>query len=268
MTNDLPMSKIITMSKKLENATKLYMEGIRDGDVEAVNRYTGDRYTQHSTGVKDGPEGFIEFFEGFLERTNKRDIRLIRSIVDGQFVFVHAFQDIDDGTAKWITTDLFDTDEDDKIIEHWDVIAAYVEPSETASGNDPILGDFEIRDRDKTEENKATVRQFIVDIFQNKNYENLDKYISSECYIQHNPLLPNGIDALRGFLADSDLEYDFVFKVIGEGDHVMAYSKIHLGGKEYAVFDIFRLENGKLVEHWDNMEEILPRSEWANTGKF
>lgn len=52
---------------KLNNAKALYLEGIRDGHYEkAVNTYTGDRYTQHSTGVKDGKEGFIEFFPSLL----------------------------------------------------------------------------------------------------------------------------------------------------------------------------------------------------------
>ena len=73
------------MSQKLKNATGLYMEGIRDGNArEAITKYTGERYTQHSTGVKDGVEGFLEFFEPFLERNPVRDIRVIRSVVDGQ----------------------------------------------------------------------------------------------------------------------------------------------------------------------------------------
>lgn len=256
------------MSEKLENAKRLYLEGIKEGDVEAVRRFTGDRYTQHSTGVKDGAEGFIEFFNGFLQRTNKRDIRLIRTIEDGNFVFVHAYQDIDDGTAKWVTTDLFDTDANDKIVEHWDVISAYVEKEDTASGNDMILGDFEITDLDKTEENKALVRSFIVDVFQNGNHQNLEKYASAEKYIQHNPQVPNGLEAVNEFLTNTDFNYDFVFKVIGQGNYVVSYSKATFGGKELAVFDIFRIENGLIVEHWDNMEEITPRTEWANTGKF
>jgi len=57
------------MSQRLENARNLYMEGIRDGKPrEAVTKYTGDRYTQHSTGVRDGVEGFVEFFESFIAR--------------------------------------------------------------------------------------------------------------------------------------------------------------------------------------------------------
>ena len=57
------------MSQRLDNARNLYLEGIRDGKArEAVTQYTGARYTQHSTGVKDGVEGFIEFFEPFISR--------------------------------------------------------------------------------------------------------------------------------------------------------------------------------------------------------
>jgi predicted SnoaL-like aldol condensation-catalyzing enzyme len=256
------------MSKKIENAKNLYLEGIKDGNVEVVKKYSGDRYTQHSTGVVDGAQGFMDFFKGFLERTKDRDIRIIRTIEDGSFVFVHVYQDIDNGEEKWITTDLFDTDENDKLIEHWDVISAYTEQNKTASGNDVVLGDFEIKDLDKTEENKALVRSFFVDIFQNKNHSNLEKYLSTEKYIQHNPNVPNGIDAVKTFLKTQDFTYDFIFKVIGQGNHVMAYSKAIFNGKALAVFDIFRIENGRIVEHWDNMEEILPVNEWANNGKF
>ena len=74
------------MSNRRQNAINLYMEGIRDGNPrEAVTQYTGERYTQHSTGVRDGVEGFIEFFEPFIERNPKRDIQVIRALEDGQF---------------------------------------------------------------------------------------------------------------------------------------------------------------------------------------
>ena len=256
------------MSQKLENAKNLYLEGIKDGNMDVVDQYSGDRYTQHSTGVADGAQGFKDFFKGFLERTKDRDIRVIRTIEDGNFVFVHVYQDIDNGAAKWITTDMFDTDENDKLVEHWDVIAAYQEPEKNVGGTDQVLGDFEIKDLDKTEENKALVRSFFVDIFQNGNHQNVEQYVSAEKYIQHNPNVPDGIEAVKQFLATQDFNYDFIFKVLGQGDHVVSYSKATFNGTELAVFDIFRIENGKIVEHWDNMESIPARDEWANTGKF
>ena len=79
------------MTAKLDNVRALYMDGIRDGNARAaVEKYTGDRYTQHSTGVRDGVEGFVAFFEPFLERNPVRDIQIVRAIEDGAYVFVHA----------------------------------------------------------------------------------------------------------------------------------------------------------------------------------
>ena len=52
-----------------DNAISLYMEGIRDGNArDAVTRYTGARYTQHSTGVADGIEGFVAFLRSVVLR--------------------------------------------------------------------------------------------------------------------------------------------------------------------------------------------------------
>ena len=256
------------MSQKLENAKNLYLKGIRDGEIQVVHEYSGKRYTQHSTGVADNAEGFIDFFKGFLNRTKKRDIRIIRAIEDGSYVFLHVFQDIDSGKAKWITADMFDTDDDHKLIEHWDVISAYQDQQESASGNDVIFGSFDIKDIDKTEVNKALIRSFIVDVFQNKNYDALGTYISKDHYVQHNANIPDGFLGLQEYLTSHKVNYDFVFHVMGQGNYVVSYSKVTLGDVPFAVFDIYRIEEGKIIEPWDNMEVIPTRSEWANTGKF
>lgn len=255
------------MSKKLENAKNLYLKCIKEGNINVVDEYTGARYTQHSTGVSDGAEGFKEFFSDFLNRTNNRDIRVIRAIEDGRNVFVHVYQDIDNGKAKWVTTDMFDTDKNDKMIEHWDVIAAYTEVEDTVSGNDVILGDFELKDLDKTEENKELVKNLINDVFQNGKHHLIDKYIHNDC-IQHAPHLLNGIESIKKLLAEKDIYYDFIFKTIGQGDYVVSYSKILIEGKEFSGFDIFRVENRMIVEHWENKELIPSRSELTNCGKF
>jgi len=61
------------MGKAIKNVEKIFLEGIAVGDARrAVAEYTGHRYTQHSTGVGDGAEGFLSFFEPFLERNPER----------------------------------------------------------------------------------------------------------------------------------------------------------------------------------------------------
>ena len=260
------------MSKKLENAKKLYLEGIRDGKVrEAVTKYTGDKYIQHSTGVADGVEGFVEFFKPFIERCKGRDIQVVRGFVDGNYVFVHVYQDINNGEAKWVTADIFDTDENDRIIEHWDVIQAYEE--KTASGRTMVDGPTEIESLEDTEKNKAIVQNFFDEVLIGGNFKNVPSYISTKQYNQHNPGVEDGLEgfekhvkemAKKGIVAS----YEKLHLIIGQGNFVATLSHSKVSGEDHAFIDLFRLKDGLIVEHWDIQEKILPKDQWGNSGKF
>jgi predicted SnoaL-like aldol condensation-catalyzing enzyme len=257
------------MSKRLENAMNLYLEGIRDGKArEAITKYSGARYTQHSTGVKDGVDGFIEFFESFLARNPKRDIQIIRAIKDGRYVFLHVFQSLNDGEAEWVTTDFFDTDENGKIIEHWDVISKY--SPNTPSGHTSMDGPTEITDLDKTEENKQLVRDLLRDVMVSEKPENIDLYISSEKYIQHKAQVPDGLEHFKplALAQDKPLFYEEVVLLVGQGNFVASLCKALWKGQPYAQVDIFRIEEGKVVEHWDNAEPVPAEEDSVNSGKF
>ena len=259
------------MSAKLENAKNLYLEGIRDGNArEAVTKYTGDRYTQHSTGVRDGVEGFVEFFEPFFQRNPKREIEIIRGWEDGQYVFLQAYQNINDGEAQWITTDFFDTDENDKIIEHWDVISAYT--GSTPSGHTEIDGPTEVTDLDQTEANKLIVRNLIQDaLMEGGDPAKIPDYVA-ENYIQHNKDVPDGRAAFMALASAPNraLNYKRIVLLVGQGNFVATLSEANWKddkvNQDYAQVDIFRLENGKVVEHWDNVEPV-PEND-VNSGKF
>ncbi len=259
-------------SPGLANARRLYLEGIGEGNVRAaVERYTGDRYTQHSTGVRDGVEGFVEFFEPFVERNPKREIELVRSYVDGRFVFVQAAQSLNDGEAKWVTTDLFDTDGNGKIVEHWDVIHA--RGGTNRSGHDQVDGAVEITDLHLTENNKEVVRRLLTEAFCESPTAEFSEFISGETYINHNPDAADGLDALVAMDAAARergeaLFYRKVHRIIGQGNFVVSFAHQVWNDIDYAAFDIFRLSNGLIVEHWDNVETLPPESELANSGKF
>ena len=76
-----------------------------------------------------------------------------------------------------------------------------------------------------------------------------------------------GVKGWREYF-QSGVRYEFVHKIIGEGNFVAALSKSFVGSTDFAVFDLFRVENGKIAEHWDCIEEIVPKDQWANSGKF
>ncbi len=250
-----------------EHAIDLYMRGIRDGDARAaLDLNTGERYTQHSTGVQDGKEGFIAFFEPFLERNPVRDMRIVRALQEGPLVFVHAYQNLNEGQAEWVTMDFFDSDDSGKIVEHWDCIEAFT--ASNPAGRSSVDGPTEITDLDKTASNKAHVQDFIQTCLVSGDAEKAAGFVNG--YIQHHAHLGDGIDGLAGLVNDPEIALKYLETplMVAEGNFVAALSRVRFSGNELCVADLFRLEDGKIVEHWDVIEPVPPKAEWANSGKF
>lgn len=255
------------MGKGLENVRRLYLEGIAGGQARAaVTAYTGHRYTQHSTGVGDGVEGFLEFFEPFVARNPKRDIEIRRILQDGPWVFCHAFQSLNDGAQKWVTMDMFYTDPDGLILEHWDTIAPYITP--TPSGADMAGGTRSIDLTADSTANKALVLEYTKQVLQQGELGKLSQFVS-QTLIQHAPAIGAGLSGLETWLASEDAgTYEMMFQLIGQGDFVATYGKLWRQGKDVAVFDLYRVADGLIVEHWKNEEDVAPRDSWGNSGKF
>lgn len=256
------------MSKRLENAVNLYLEGIRDGQArEAMVKYTGARYTLNITGAKDGVDGSVATFEAFAARNPKRDIRIVRALEDGPYVFLHVYQSLNDGAAEWVTTDFFDSDVDGRIVEHWQVVARFA--PRTPSGHTSVDGSTEIADLEKTGENKRIVRDLIRDVLVGENPKAIDDYISAEQYIQHNAEVPDGLEYFKplALAPDKPLVYQEVVVLVGQGNFVATLCRASWEGQPYAQVDLFRLENGRVVEHWDAAEPVPPVDERVTSGE-
>lgn len=255
------------MGQGLENVRRLYMEGIAGGDArEAVQKYTGHRYTQHSTGVGDGVEGFLAFFEPFVARNPKRDIEILRILEDGPWVFCNAYQSLNDGEAEWVTMDLFFTDENGLILEHWDTIAPY--QAHTVSGEDMVRGTVDVDANAVSEASKTVVREFTKQVLQEGQLDRLEHFVADDI-IQHAAPIGGGLAGMAEWIgSDTAGAYEMLFELIGQGDFVVTYGKRHARGKDIAVFNVYRIAGGKIAEHWMNEEEISPREAWGNSGKF
>ena len=67
----------------------------------------------------------------------------------------------------------------------------------------------------------------------------------------------------------SPMAYTENHMILGEGNFVLSVSEGQFLGKHVAFYDLFRIENGKIVEHWDTIEEIPAKDKWMNSnGKF
>jgi len=255
------------MGKGLDNVRKIYLEGIAGGNARAaVEAYTGHRYTQHSTGVGDGAEGFLAFFEPFVERNPKREIEIKRIFEDGPWVWCSAYQSLNDGAAQWVTMDLFYTNPDGMILEHWDTIAPYI--ADTASGEDMVGGRQDVDPHADTTSSKAVVLEFTKQVLQERGHGKLDQFVA-DGLVQHAARIGAGSKGMANWLASEEYgAYEMLFQLIGQGDFVVTYGKRHAKGKDIAVFNLYRVADGKIVEHWMNEEEIGPRENWGNSGKF
>jgi predicted SnoaL-like aldol condensation-catalyzing enzyme len=179
----------------------------------------------------------------------------VRIFQDGDYVFAHSEYNV---YGPKIGFDIFRF-ENGKIVEHWDNLQELQKPN--PSNRTMIDGDTAVQDIEKTAENKALVEAFVYDILVNGKYDVINKYFEGDLYIQHNPHIGDGLSGLNKALGDwaeqgITMNYTKVHKILGEGNFVLVVSEGLLGGEHTALYDLFRVENNKIVEHWDTLESI------------
>ena len=243
------------------------LKSIETGDTVPVSYINPDKYIQHNLGVADGLAGFGALLQQLPPNSAK--VNTVRTFEDGDYVFTHTDYNF---FGPKIGFDIFRF-ENGKIVEHWDNLQETpVKPN--PSGHSMIDGATEIKDLDKTEANKTIVRNFVDDILVNARMEKLAGYFDGDNYIQHNPNIPDQLSGLGATLEALGkqgifLKYDKIHKVLGEGNFVLVVSEGHFGKDHNAFYDLFRVENGKIAEHWDVIEPIMPKENWKNNnGKF
>lgn len=240
------------------------------GDTEVAKNLLAEGYIQHNLAYGTGRDAFVGSVEYLASAPVKTTVNNIRAFEDGDKVFLQTVYNFA-GMGEQVAFDIFRIDEDGKIAEHWDNLAAKAEAN--PSGHTQIDGTME-KMLNGTEETRKVVAGFVGDVLRGENPDKLTSYFEGDAYIQHNTAIADGLSGLGAALAAMaeqgiQMIYDKTYMVLAEGNFGLAVSEGTFGGAHTSYYDLFRVEDGKIAEHWDVMETIAEKSTWQNqNGKF
>jgi predicted SnoaL-like aldol condensation-catalyzing enzyme len=259
--------RTVTTSDTLgANARQAMIDIFRKKDSTAVDRYFGESFIQHDPSLTDGLAG-MKSFAAEIANSPGADITIYRTLVDGDFVLLHSrYQGLARYAGPAIAFDLFRF-MDGKIVEHWG--GQEPEASPNLSGRTQVDGPTEVVDREKTEANRTLVRTYRETVMVSLRFDRIEEFIEGAHYAQHASKIGDGIARLRERIASVAKEGGQLYlsprRFVAEGNFVLALSEGDLPTGPTALYDLFRLENGKIVEHWDVLTPVPPRDQWKNS---
>jgi predicted SnoaL-like aldol condensation-catalyzing enzyme/truncated hemoglobin YjbI len=229
-------------------------KAVQNGDA-GVRALVTENYKQHTPNIPDGRKGLI----GLVTKIRNKEIpapeiKNIRVFQDGDYVVLH--HDVHWPNRKAMV-EIFRF-ENGLAAEHWSGISDH--PEKTANGHTMVDGATEVKDRQLTSQNKAFVRSFVETVFINGHFDRILDFYHPEI-IQHNPFVENTVPGLLKSVGELQkqgltIQIEKIVKVLGEGNFVLICSEGKFANKPTAFFDLFRVENKLIVEHWDVLQEI------------
>lgn len=243
------------------------LKSIETGDPAPVSYINPDQYVQHNLAVADGLAGFGAVLQQ-LPKDSAR-VNTVRVFEDGDFVFAHTDYNF---FGPKVGFDIFRFDAG-RIVEHWDNLQE-TPTDPNPSGRTMTDGERHATDLDRTGANKDLVRAFVDEVLVSGRVNRLETYLNGDHYLQHNPQIADGLAGLTAALSAMaaqgiTMRYERIHRVLGEGSFVLTVSEGVFAARPTSFYDLFRVRDGLIVEHWDVLEPIAPRSAWKNqNGKF
>jgi predicted SnoaL-like aldol condensation-catalyzing enzyme len=224
-------------------------------------------YKQHNPHVATGLQAILGLHEQMP--MEKVYTNVVRKFQDGDFGFVHVDYYLFDYTVA------FDIHrfENGVSVEHWDNLQVNTKKL-NKSGRTMTDGKTKAVDHHKTAANKEIARSFVQEVLIEGDTERLSIYFRGDELIQHNPHMGDGVSEFFSVLERWKKEgkpqmYHTIHQVLGEGNFVLVLSEGYLHGIHAAFYDLYRIEDDRIIEHWDVVEEIpAPEKHKNNNGKF
>ena len=235
-------------------------------DPSAVDRFFADPFVQHDPNISDGLAGLRRYAEEIANMPAAK-IKIHRTLVDGDLVLLHSsYEGLSGNVTSLIAFDLFRF-KDGKIVEHWGGQEAEAPPN--LSGHTQVDGPTSVTDRDKTEANRELVRAFKEAVTVQLRFDQVGRFIQEGHYTQHASKVGDGIGRMKSRVAEvvkpSGAPVLIPRRYVADGNFVLALVEANAEGGPTANYDLFRVDNGRIVEHWDVLSPIPPQERRKNS---
>jgi predicted SnoaL-like aldol condensation-catalyzing enzyme len=247
-----------------KDAVLQLLKSLESKESKALKYVNPDKYIQHNLQVEDGLPGLKKLIATLPKDTK---VNIVRTLVDGDFVVTHAEYNF---FGPKVGFDIFRF-QNGSIVEHWDNLEAKCQQP-NASGRTQTDGPTEIKDLDKTEANKALLKEYFEVVVIGGHRDQASRFRGSfhqhNCFGEDNK---SGAQATSGPFAKPGFVYkvNTVHRILGEGNLVLVVNEGLFDNKASVFYDFYRVENNMIVEHWDVIEEIPPMDQWKNrNGKW
>ncbi|MFD8006537.1 nuclear transport factor 2 family protein [Streptomyces mirabilis] len=257
---------------KAQIAVQVLRAAFEGGDTAVIDRYVRPDYIQHNPLAPDGPEAMKAFGAAWKQQFPEATYDEERIISDGDLVLLQSSGVLTPGTPGLAVFDIFRF-QDGKIAEHWDILQEV--PTTTANGNDLFSTLSRPRSeasgqRQFTVYNKKLVTDYVDQLLVRKDLAAVDTYVDPE-YHEHSPNIHEGVAGVKAGLGTYFERFPQLSvapkRVIAEGDLVAVHSHYvdTPGERGRAVIDLFRVRDGRIVEHWDASQDVPENSANNNT---
>lgn len=245
-----PSSCDPSLTSKNRAAVAAALDGLFvDKKVSAIDQYWADPYLQHNPVAKSGVATFKSIM-GSLVTSAGFSYQRLRTLADCDLVVVQGKYS---GTG--IIFDMFRL-KDGKLMEHWDSDSNQA----SEAGGSTQLGEG------ASAQNRAQVLSFIQKVLIDGDHAAATRLLS-ESFVEHRSGSGSGASALLDYVTTGNVSYTKVHHTIADGNFVFTLSEGKLGSAGYGFYDLFRLDAGAIVEHWDSRRSV-PASTASGLGIF
>jgi predicted SnoaL-like aldol condensation-catalyzing enzyme len=228
-----------TLTAKNRTAVAAALDGLFvDKKVSAIDQYWADPYLQHNPIAMSGVATFKSIMGSYVTSGGFSYQRL-RTLADCDLAVVQGKYS---GTG--VIFDMFRL-KDGKLMEHWDSDSN--QASDSAGSMTLSAGN--------TEPNRAQVLAFIDKVLIGGDHAAINLLLGAS-FVEHRASSGNGAAAFLDYVTKDSISYTKVHHVIADGNFVFTLSEGKLGSKSYGFYDLFRIEAGAIVEHWDSRRSV------------